>query len=289
MKVISKALIKSTNLHFENFTLYGDSFLTNKLKIYQMQNEPDDDKRYSPYIERIQEIGEIQQKMADLSPDAPESEIDEIFNSFPSDSFLTKTKFCNIFQACVSNLFFRSKRERITLLFLNKMKDQIRHFFQNDEVHLLKIADPHIFLDEWFLENGFISITTIVKESEFDLKLSQYFLPEIIETNPSYFYDFLRVKYPNSFKNNLFTSIINNKNQNSDHTEINFTKEELDDIKKRRRNQIIANLNGKTDFESCNSYDPIPLRCCLMSDDIDRFQSILSNNNLSINSICQYP
>ena len=149
------------------------------LKFYFMNNAKNEI-NFSPYIERIQEIGDLQQKIAELAPDASESDINDIFDSIPKEYFLNKNDFCNIFQGIVSNLFFRSKRERITLLFLNKMKDQIRQFFKDDDVHLIKIADPHIFLDEWFFENGFLSIDTIIQEAEFDIKLAQYFLPEII-------------------------------------------------------------------------------------------------------------
>lgn len=240
---------------------------------------------FSPYIERIEEIGQIQEKMANLAPDASQADIDELYDSIPNEYFLHKNRFCHIFQACVSNLFFRSKRERITLLLLEKMKDHIRHFFVNDEVHLIKIVDPHIFLDEWFLENGLLSVSTIVKEATLDLKLAQYFLPEIIEITPSFFYEFLRFKYPSEFQNENFTSIVN---LNSNKFDINFSKEELENIQKRRKNQILTNLNGSYDYKSINSYDPNSLRCCLISDDIDRFQSIISNNNLSINFICPY-
>ena len=251
-----------------------------KLKILKIMKSIDDPD-FIRYLNRIEEIGKIQENLGDLDVSATEDQINEIFNSIPEKYFKNKTKFDNLLQAIISNLFGGSRKERSTLLFLEKMKDQIGHFFKNDEVHLIKIVEPYVFVNEWFFENNFLSVQTIVTESQFDTKLAQYFLPEIIENKPSLFYDILQISNSKDFQKELYFPLTNTSDKSS-----TFSEEELNEIKRRRKRQIEVYLSQDRDFFAFNSYDPDPLRCSLMSDDIDRFQNIISKNNISINSLC---
>ena len=224
---------------------------------------------FKKYVDRIEKMGEIQEKVADMRMDASQEEIDQLFQSIPKEFFSSKTKFDNFLQAIISNLFGGSKRERTTLLILEKLKDQIEKYFKNDEVHLIKIAEPYIFLDEWFFENKFLSAETIIRESQYDPKLAHYFLPEIIENKPSLFYERLLIRNEKDYAKCNYLPVEQTKYTS-------FTKNDLNEIKNRRKNQIKTFLSQNRDFESYYSYDPSLLRCSLMSDDIDRFQGILS-------------
>lgn len=246
-----------------------------KFKIQMTENDAD----FQKLVDRIEKIGKIQEDLVNMKVNASESEIDEIFDSIPKEFFASKTKFDNLLQAIISNLFGGSQRERTTLLILEKLKDQIGQYFKDDEVHLIKIVEPYIFVNEWFFENNFLSVETIINESQYDMKLSQYFLPEIIENKPSLFYDRLLIESPEDYRKDQYLPVKKTDDRS-------FTKKELEDIKNRRKNQIQMFLGQNRDFESYCSYDPNILRCSLMSDDIEQFQKYLSKNNIPFDSTC---
>ncbi|KAK8898407.1 hypothetical protein M9Y10_000694 [Tritrichomonas musculus] len=214
---------------------------------------------------KIKIYTEIQGKLCDLEPNASDDKINEIINLIPP-SFLNQKedlmKICQFFSYIARNDRITKKGDSIKLF--EKIMEPIKTHLQDQSSFFWNIFGGILCLKLWMYEEGLIAIDTIIQL--LDPSTTEYFLPEIKEKCPEY--------YDKQVKNHL-------QNQYSD--------EYLTEFKEKRK-KYFTFLRESNDYRdpSYRDLENDPLRLAIKTDDIDSFQKILSNSNLSVNSmICE--
>ena len=214
---------------------------------------------------KINIYAKIQDSLCELLPNSSDESIDEIINQIPQN-YLTQKEdlmmICQLFAYIARNNCQTKKGNAIKLF--EKILDSIKQQFKNDSSFFWQIFGGILFLKHWFYEEGLIFIEDIVQRSRSDttLTIAEYFLPEIIEKEPDFYDKELKAK----FKDKLTEGYIEN-------------------YKETRKKYFQWSRN------SSNYNDPLyreietnQFRYALKTDDVDTFQKILSNSNMSFNS-----
>lgn len=210
----------------------------------------------------------IQDCLSDLEPNSGNEEIEQVIKEIPKSYLDNKDDLmviCSIFAYNARNNI--KNKQGNTIKLFEKIMEPIKKYLQNESSFFWNIFGSIYYLKHWMYEEGLVSIDTIIQSAMADNTHSiiKYFLPEIFEKEPEIF-------------ENEFKSII----------EIPFSIEYINEFKELRKKHF------KWIRESNDYNDPIyreieknQLRLSIKCDDIDSFQSILSNSNISIDSMIQ--
>ncbi|KAK8860558.1 hypothetical protein M9Y10_012223 [Tritrichomonas musculus] len=214
---------------------------------------------------KIKIYAAIQNKLCELEPNASDDDISKIIDLIPPNFLNQKEelmKICQLFSYIARNDRITKKGDTIKLF--ERIMQPIKTHLQDQSIFFWTIFGGILCFKLWLYEEGLITIDTIIQV--LDESTTEYFLPEIKEEYPEYF--------EKQFQNQL---------------KIKYSDEYLDEFKIKRKKYF------KFLRESNNYHDPSyreiendPLRLSIKTDDIDSFQKILSNSNLSVNSnICE--
>ena len=217
---------------------------------------------------KIKLFAQIQDCLALLESNSKDEPIDLIIQQIPK-SYLDQQDdlmiICTIFAYYGRN----NIKNRIgnTVKLFKKIMDPIKKHLQNESTFIWNIFGSIYYLKLFMYKEGLISIEYIIQRALSDdtFMIAKYFSPEIKEKEPEIF--------EKEFKEKI---------------QPQFTEEYINEFKELR------NKHFKWLCESNDFNDPIyreieknQLRLAIKTDDIDSFQSILSNSNIPINSKIQ--
>ncbi|KAK8843682.1 hypothetical protein M9Y10_024745 [Tritrichomonas musculus] len=214
--------------------------------------------------EKIELFASIQNKLKQLNPNSSVYPITQIIKQIPENIFSNKDDFkvlCFLFAYYTRNSSPSYKMNGIKLFeqIITHMKQKL----QDESCFLWYIFGGLYYFKLWMYEEGLISIEQIIQSAQTDKTKSilEYFLPEIMHDAPEIYEK--QIKYL------------------LDDPEL---EKKVDEFKELRSKYIKW-------LRECNDYnDPSyleieknKLRLSIKRDDIDTFQKILSQTNLSIN------
>lgn len=215
--------------------------------------------------EKISLFSKIQNNLKALKPNASQYAINQIINQIPPKFLAEKEDFmtlCLLFAYYGRNSFTSYKGNAVKIF--EKIIDYMKKHLQNESSFVWKLFGGLFYFKLWMHEEGLISIEQIIQFSQSDSTnyTIEYFLPEIIEQEPEIYYKQIKYKL--------------NKPE---------LEEKIEDYKKLRKRHL------KWLRDSANYQDPAykeietnKLRLVIKMDDIDAFQRIISNTNISLNS-----
>ena len=210
-------------------------------------------------------FSQIQKDLINLPPNPEEDQINDLIQKIPSDSLNSKDDLKTIiqlFSSYAKNILIFHKRNAIKLL--EKIMPQIKTHLQNESEFFCSTFEHILYIKLWMHQEGLISINSIIKEINFDKtgKNLEYFYPEIIEKEPK--------AYLKEYKFRLSKI---------------YSDEEITEFKEKRRKHFQW-LRESGDFHDplYTEIEPDQLRLSIKLDDIEKFQTIISNSNISINS-----
>lgn len=213
---------------------------------------------------KIREFAQIQENLNSLPEKASESDIANFINQIPQEYLQQKDDLmiiCQLIGRYSRNFVLTSKRNTIKLF--EYLMDQIKTLLRDESEFFWNILGGTYYMHLWMHQQGLISIEEIIlRIQKFKCPpFTEYFLPEIIEEAPDIF--------ENEIKNSL---------------NLEYSKESIEKFKELRKKHF------KWLIESSDYNDPFyreietdPLRLALKTDDIESFQRIVSNLNLSVN------
>lgn len=207
-------------------------------------------------------FAKIQNSLYNLKVNSPDYDIQNIINQIPNNYLNQKEDLmliCCLFSYYTRNNLIKCKRNGIKLF--EKIIIPIKKHMPNESTFLWKIFGGLNYFKLWMYEEGLISINTIIQKiRNKSLYIVEYFFPEIIEKDPEL--------YEKEIKPQL---------------DKQYTEKDIIEFKELRKKHFKW-LRDSNDF-----LDPLykeietnKLRLALKTDDIDSFQKILSNQNLSV-------
>lgn len=214
---------------------------------------------------KINLFAQIQASLFQLEPNCDDDEIEKIISQIPKSYIEDKENLmtiCRIF-AVYSRSRPRKYRKNGIQLF-EKIMDPIKMRLQNEPVFFWNLFGSLNYFKQWMYEEGLITIDVIVESAIYDnnVHVFEYFLPEIIEKK--------RELFENEFKSKIKTP----------HSEEYIN--ELKELRKKYFNWI--RYSNDVNDSIYSEIENNQLRLAIKRDDIDKFQSIISNTNISINS-----
>ena len=210
-------------------------------------------------------FSQIQKDLINLPPNPEEDQINEIIQKIPSDSLNSKDDLKTIIQLFSSyafNILIFHRRNAIKLL--EKIMPQIKAHLQNESTFFWKVFDNFLYMKLWMYQEGLISINNIIQAINLDetRKLIEYFYPEVIEKEPEAYLKEYKFQLPRIYSD-----------------------EEIIEFKEKRRKHF------QWIRESGDFHDPLyleieqdQLRLSIKQDNIEKFQTIISHSNISIDS-----
>lgn len=211
----------------------------------------------------------IQKHLHALHPKSREKKLNKIFDLFPADFLNQKENLLMI-----SNLFANVGVNHMTkygvvIKLFSRILPLMKIYLQDESSAIWNLTQNLFFLKLWFYEKGLISIQQIQLASLIDNSTitAQYFLPELIKNDPRFFYFEIKPKY----------SIFYDKST--------YSKETIQKVLENRQKffKWILLSNDRT-HPIYREIETDPLRLAIKTDDIDGFQRIISESNISINS-----
>lgn len=215
--------------------------------------------------EKIDVFMQIENDLMELEPNSPDEKIENLINHIPINYLNQKEDLmmiCQLFTHYSRNYIHSCKGNAIKLF--ERIMEPIKTYLQDEQTFFWVISGGLFYLKLWFYEENLISIDKIIQVSRRpnSLPVTEYFLPEIIEKEPEIYEQEIKSMF--------------NKT---------FSEEYLSEFKKLRCKyfNFLRSSNDYTD-PSYKEIETNPLRLAIKTDDIDSFQKILSNSNISINS-----
>lgn len=213
----------------------------------------------------IKTYAQIQKNLINLRPRSSEDEINFIINQIPP-AFLTNRRelmmICQIFAYYARNLNKTQKGNAFRLF--DRIIKYIKAFLPNESTFFWYIFGGLLYYKLWFYEEGLISIEVIIQHTRQPNQsfIAEYFAPEIKEKYPEIYEKEIKPKY-----------------------NLSYTEKELKEFKEKRKKHIEW-LRNSNDFNDplYKELETDKLRYSIKTDDIDTFQRILSNLNISLNS-----
>lgn len=214
---------------------------------------------------KIKQFLKIQTDLKSLKPKSNDNEIDDFINSIPQPLLDRKEDLkviCEMISYYARSHKVTEKQNAVKLF--EKLMNPIKEKLQNCSSFFWSIFGGNYYLKLMFYEEGLISIEQIIisVQGNFKSPSTEYFLPEIIENSPEYFEKEVKNRYSKP-----------------------YSKEYIDQFKKLRK-KYFEWIRNSADYND-PSYKEIEtnnLRFAIKTDDIQSFQKILANTNLSINS-----
>lgn len=218
--------------------------------------------------QKIETISKIQVSLLSLNENSTKEEIDEIINLIPSNMLTQKDDLMIICQLVVSYI------RRVPMIkvkngieLLQQLMPHLKELLQDESNFFWVISGGLNFLRLWFGQKELIDFEQVITSSEADKTgtIIEFFLPEIIETDKEIYEK--ELKYIHS---------------------VPYTKDSLFQFKKLREKYFNwIQFSGDFKDPSYLEIEKDKLRLSIKLDDIDSFQKILSNTNLSVNSYIQ--
>lgn len=214
---------------------------------------------------KVMQYAEIQNKLCNLTGNSSDEEIDNFIKEIPQQFLDQKEDLMIISQLIAyygrNNL---SINKRLVIKLFEKLKSYLQKHLQNESSFFWQILGGILFLKLWFYEENLITIEEIIQNCRNDrnLLVTEYFLPEIIEKETEI--------YEKEFKSKF---------------DKEFSKEYLANFKEIRRKYFewIRNSSDYTD-PIYKEIESNKLRLSIKTDDVESFQKIISNLNISIDS-----
>lgn len=215
--------------------------------------------------EEIRSFTRIQEELYKLPENATDEEIANFISEIPPKFLSDKDDLmtiCKIFAYYSRNFQQTSKQNSIKLF--DKILDIMKAKLKNESEFFFNIFGGTYYLHFYMYQNGLIDMEEIIQRSiRFKYPyFTEYFLPEIIESTPEIF-----------------------DKEIKDHLKFKYSKESIENFKELRSKHF------KWLRESNDYNDPLyqeietnPLRLAIKKDDIESFQKIYSNLNLTVNS-----
>ncbi|KAK8883618.1 hypothetical protein M9Y10_042713 [Tritrichomonas musculus] len=214
---------------------------------------------------KIKIYKQIQNNLCLLDRHSSDEHIINLINQIP-ENFFTQKDDLKMICALFSN-YGRIKShpyKQNTIKLFEKIMSPIKKYLQDESDFFWMIFGDVFYFKLWMYEEGLISIEHIIHtiQSRREPEATEYFLPEIIENA----YEIYEKEISFQFKTA-------------------HSKKWINEFKELRRKHF------KWMKESNDFNDPLykeiekdPLRLSIKTDDIENFQRILSNTNMSINS-----
>lgn len=220
--------------------------------------------------EYIKLYSQIQKRICLLEPNSDDESIDEIFQLLPSNFFDEKENLIMICRSFGMLGRYRRKIGRVVIKLFDRIMKHIKRDLQNESSILWNIFGGCFYYKFLMYQEGLINIDFIIlcAQSDKTSKTAEYFLPEIIEYDIELFEKEIKFKYP------CFSSLDSYSQENIQRIKI-------------LRNKHLKWLKESSDYfdEFYGEIEKDPLRLSIKKDDVYSFQKIISQTNLSINSV----
>ena len=215
---------------------------------------------------KIKIFKQIQNDLLDLESNSKEQVIDDLIKKIPQNYLENKEDLmtiCQLFSYYGRNHAHKNKGNVIKLF--EKIMIPIKTHLHDESTFFWNIFGGLCYFKLWFYEEGFISIEKIINSirQSNSIRTIEYFLPEIIEKVPDIFDKEIKERFEPK----------------------KYSKEYIDYFKKLRKKHFNW-LRNSNDFHNpiYREIEKDPLRYSIKTDDVDSFQSIISNTNMNINS-----
>lgn len=215
--------------------------------------------------ERIVFYADLQSDLFSLEQNPSDDTLNLIINQIPSNLLNEKDilmSICHIFAQYARKRPAIMKKNSIRLfkLILPFMKKNL----QNESSFLWGIFGGLLFFKLWMYEEGLITFDQIILSAQNDetSTITEYFLPEIIDTNFEIFEKELKYRFKKTFSSEKV--------------------EQFRELRKKYFKWLIE--SGDYQDSIYSEIENNKLRLSIKRDDIDTFQEILSKSNISINS-----
>lgn len=206
----------------------------------------------------------IQERLIVLDPNSTEEDIDIFLNQIPKNYLNQKDDLmtiCQLIAYSIRNIV--QPRKNIIKIFDRLMK-KIKIYLFDEKNFLWNIFGGHFYFKLLMYEEGILTIDDIVYHTQEDSSYytAEYFSPEIFNEAPE-IYD-KEIKY-----------ILRKP----------LAKRDIEKFKE-KRSKHIQWLRQSSDYNDplYREIEEDPLRLAIKIDDIDTFQKVVSNQNLSLNS-----
>lgn len=222
---------------------------------------------------KVKLYAQIQHNLIELKSGG-DDEINNLISQIP-DLFLTQKedlmRICQLFSSYAINNVCKNRSAPIKLF--EKILTPIKTYIQNESTFFWMIFADLNYFKLWMYEEGLINIEQIIQASRYDksYSIAYYFIPEIYENEPNFFEE--EFKY----------QILANKNLDINE-KTDFIKNNTNKHKELRKKyfQWLRN-SGDVNDQIYELFGPSQLRLSIKRDDIEMFQKIISNSNISIN------
>lgn len=209
---------------------------------------------------------QIQQALNDLQPKSSDKEINKIISIIPEKYLKQKDELMTICQLFAYYARFQpaSMKGNAIKLF-QSIITPIKALLKDESLFFWNIFGGLMSFKLWMYEEELISIDQIIQSTQANdsFYVSEFFYPEILETNPKIFEDATKYQLKKEYT-------------------------EISSFKKLRKNYFNWLLNsGDYKDPSYLEIEKDQLRLTIKLDDFNTFQKILSNSNISINSEIQ--
>lgn len=216
--------------------------------------------------DKIKVFKDIQYNLLSLEPNSNDEAINNIISQIPQEFLTGKEDLM-----AISQLFFyysrntHQKNKGNTIKLFEKIIDQAKTYLQDESSFFWNICGGIIYFKLWLHEEGLISIEKIVnslKQSD-SIETIEFFLPELIEKVPEIFEKDFKYKIPPE----------------------KYSEEYISSFKELRKKYFdwVRNSNDYND-PNYSEIEKDPLRYAIKTDNIESFQKIISNLNMSIDS-----
>lgn len=214
---------------------------------------------------KIKFYASVQDGLRNLNEDASDEEIENIIKIIPSDYLANKDemiRICELFALYARYSTLKMKKNLFKLY--EKIMDNIKSVLPDESPFFWKIFGGHLYFKFWLYQKGLISLdyAILCAQNQKSSNIIETFLPEIIENRRELFDKELKYIY-----------------------NLPYEEKDVDEIKNQRKIHLEW-LQNSCDYND-SKYEQIEtnrLRLSIKRDDVDSFQRILSESNLSINS-----
>lgn len=215
--------------------------------------------------EKISIYAKIQNILCDLEPNSPDESIDNVINQVPPEFLNQKDDLMVICQLIAYYSRTQNSLKKVNAIkLIERIMDSLKTILKDESTFFWEIFGSHYYFKYWMYEEGLIKIEQIILAAEGDETgmIIEYFLPEIIKEKRELFEKELKFKYKKG-----------------------ISQESISEFKE-IRSKYIKWLRESGDYND-PFYEEIEknrLRLSIKRDDIDTFQKILSELNISIDS-----
>lgn len=218
---------------------------------------------------KIDFYSKIQKRLYKLSAKSDDNSIDEIFELIPPHFLEEKENLimiCQLFAMLGRNNAYKF---RVVIKLFQRILPLMKTYLKGESSTIWNLFGGLFFLKHWMYEEGLIDINQIILSaisSEISM-VTEYFLPEILEKESECFYRELKPRYPIFSDSKAYSA------------------ESIEKLREKRK-KFFKWIIESSDYSdpSYQEIDSDPLRLSIKTDNIENFQRLISNSNISIDS-----